>query len=589
MRGGSMLLLGCALSAPIDQWSSDGLVPPQSAVALGQHLASLDASTLPGDLGAVYAATEPMIGLVVNWSMANATLTVLPRKACAPLAASIRRHTFWFSGRQDETDHHLDEGPDASNQQDAERAFLNAIDTSLCANPQQTEDEYTTILHEMFKEVRTHVNRHVHSAFWVKSACGEIDVCYDSRYPPTLECLLVVLDHEKYNLAEGFTFVNISYTLLARGADFCTDLERDTITKQWRVRMEDAMAYHASNHAFDDMLEAHFEQLCTGPDDYEGQYEEIFEAVAEQIDADVLADQDCSFSDEAFARMPFLSSNPPSADDLITVFEQNTWLTINAAAGAVKGVLGNESEMGGCLDPATRAVGVDTHLSATILADLNAQGIQPMDGGGDGTNGTRYASPQASHLSLATVYHKLMLMCVSDATYLNYTGVCQIGNGSLFQTNVDHVITESNPVFDIVTAADIKLCAGAACRDAARAVLDYQELLGSLTVMRWDVIRVAGGAAEEPEYNQSTYTLQRGCPALQAIVDNIKFISSALPAVVEGLRKASPQLEASCVSPGRSKMSVGRATVLLGVGKAKANAELWEENSIFPDECSGKK
>jgi hypothetical protein len=80
--------------------------------------------------------------------------------------------------------------------------------------------------------------------------------------------------------------------------------------------------------------------------------------------------------------MPFLSSNPPSADDLITVFEQNTWLTINAAAGAVKGVLGNESEMGGCLDPATRAVGVDTHLSATILADLNAQGIQPMDGGG---------------------------------------------------------------------------------------------------------------------------------------------------------------------------------------------------------------
>jgi len=32
-----MLLLGCALSAPIDQWSSGGLVPPQIAVTFGQE------------------------------------------------------------------------------------------------------------------------------------------------------------------------------------------------------------------------------------------------------------------------------------------------------------------------------------------------------------------------------------------------------------------------------------------------------------------------------------------------------------------------------------------------------------------------
>jgi len=341
------------------------------------------------------------------------------------------------------------------------------------------------------------------------------------------------------------------------------------------------MAYHASSYAFDKMLDAHLEQLCTGPDDYEGQYNEIFEAIAEQIDADVLAEeQDCSFADPDFARMPFLSSNPPTAADLVSIFEQNTWLTINAAAGAVKGVLQNGSQSGGCMDPATLMV--DTSLSATILADLEALPIRLI--GNSLIAGDVYADPQAVHLSLGTVYHKLMMLCAAsdeDPIAVNYTGVCQRGNGSLFQLVAEDVATDSNPVFDIVTAADINLCAGVACRDAARAVLAYQELLGSLTVLRWDVIRMASGStATTPLYEQRSWVYQRGCPALRAIVDNIDSISSALPVVVEGLRKFSPQLEASCVSPRRDKLSRGRATVALGYDRAKNNSDLWAKTGV---------
>ena len=45
-------------------------------------------------------------------------------------------------------------------------------------------------------------------------------------------CALQVLKHEKFNLAEGYYFLNISYSLLARGAAFCRepDLEARVAT-----------------------------------------------------------------------------------------------------------------------------------------------------------------------------------------------------------------------------------------------------------------------------------------------------------------------------------------------------------------------
>ena len=87
----------------------------------------------------------------------------LPITACAALAATIDRHTFWFKGSNEE-DHsrgpvsagakvntHLQRANSllsqpvipALNQQDAERRFVEEIGSSLCTNPAQSDDEYT--------------------------------------------------------------------------------------------------------------------------------------------------------------------------------------------------------------------------------------------------------------------------------------------------------------------------------------------------------------------------------------------------------------------------------------------------------------
>lgn len=134
-------------------------------------------------------------------------------------------------------------------QQAAERYFLESVPTNLCATPGQTDDEYTSILHAKLETVRHAQNLHVHSAFFVKAACTKINLCYNGsslfkEYISTYEggsadcvdfttvregtaysltCLGAVAEHEKYNLAEGNYFLNMSYYMLERGAAFCTD------------------------------------------------------------------------------------------------------------------------------------------------------------------------------------------------------------------------------------------------------------------------------------------------------------------------------------------------------------------------------
>lgn len=282
-----LALLGGASAysaGPLDSASPSGVLAEDVAM-----LAVPSRAEVSEDLGAPYAATEPLLGVSVPFVPASSKKAQLPRAACAPLAAAIARHTFWFKGAEERpaniTDPQTTVLPGSSNQQDGQRNFLRKISTSLCARGHdQTDDEYTTILHGMLDEVRTHINRHVHSAFWVKATCAEIDLCYYNRedvpglpldalinstltylLPEVNLCLDTVLLHEKYNLAEGFTFVDIQYTLLSRGAAFCTDPERDAILSRWNTTLEDAMAYHAGNHAFDDMLAAHFAQVVCDP------------------------------------------------------------------------------------------------------------------------------------------------------------------------------------------------------------------------------------------------------------------------------------------------------------------------------------
>lgn len=147
------------------------------------------------DLGAAYDPTLPLVGPTLPYVWSQSSRAQLPVSACAPLAAAVDRHTIWFKG-YDDVDHSRGPLPSSmrmtrttstmlaaardgyfarenanathTNQQTAELAFVQQLETRLCATSGQSEDEFTEILHSMLEEVRVHINRHVHSAFWVK-------------------------------------------------------------------------------------------------------------------------------------------------------------------------------------------------------------------------------------------------------------------------------------------------------------------------------------------------------------------------------------------------------------------------------------
>ena len=200
---------------------------------------------LAEDLGLEFDATAPLRGLTVGWPGLEDIINVLPENQCAPLRAAVDLHTYYFK-----------EAPDS--QQLMEREFLANVSApmGLCANANQTEEEYTEKLHGMLDVVRTAINRHVHSAFWVKSVCTKVNICYNSSklfktyeetftggeqcaYPDFLDvrdgsaysitCLGSVLTHEKYNLVEGFYFANMCYFMLEQGSAFCRDPQLPTI------------------------------------------------------------------------------------------------------------------------------------------------------------------------------------------------------------------------------------------------------------------------------------------------------------------------------------------------------------------------
>jgi len=146
----------------------------------------------------------------------------------------------------------------------------------------------------------------------------------------------------------------------------------------------------------------------------------------------------------------------------------------------------------------------------------------------------------------------------------NHSDVCTDVFGKVDQgCGVQAASVDNNPIFDLVTSADISKCSGAPCRAAASALIAYQKVLGPITQMRYDTLEVTQGTSGTVpligEVGRGTWTFQRTCTALTSIVKQASYIQSEVPAVVQGLRDVSPQLEMSCVAPVRAKHLIGRA------------------------------
>jgi len=329
------------------------------------------------------------------------------------------------------------------------------------------------------------------------------------------------------------------------------------------------LEYHASSHSFDEMVDSHREQLCTAPDAYEGQYDEAYKAVAAQIDAIVVAEPNCTIPEDRFRQLPFLSANPPAPIDLVAIFEANTRHTMNAAVAAVRWVLESNSSID-CVN------GSD----AKLLTLLDAVGLPEVDGAGE-------VPPYgiAFHL-FPTIYHKLMMMCYPTGTSVEFGGVCEGLDGNLlFQDGSGRVDLDGNIVFDLVTAGGS--CTGQVCKKAARALINYHALLMAVTRLRTDMVRTTYGYPRtQPALDASTWTVDRSCKALSAIVDNAIVIRRGLPNVTAALRAASPQLATSCIA-GDRYITTGTAFAsrLLGGAAASANEVLWKSSSAQLDMC----
>ena len=153
--------------------------------------------------------------------------------------------------------------------------------------------------------------------------------------------------------------------------------------------------------------------------------------------------------------MEFVHSNPPSADDLITILEQNTWMTIAAAESAVETLLQDASQ--GCVDPLTGkkdAVKTASLLGEVLTKVKGGVGSSYLQGVRSYYSPKKQARPAAiqDYLTLPTVYHKLVMMCIAHPQLdddVSFQSMC-VTNNTLNWSPMHASPVDRNPVFDLV-------------------------------------------------------------------------------------------------------------------------------------------
>jgi len=609
--------------------------------------------TVTEELGATYAPTYPLVGYRVPFKFRESNTKPVRKAACAYFAAATDRHAHWFSNKEGTGPVHPNvlsawsqnpTGPGPSDQQSGELEFANSIE-ALCENPNQTDDEFTEGVLRLLEPVRTHIARHTSAAFWIKSACAIFDsTCFDDdaycdggppgdlgcsfvmpfdeHSTPTSSCYvrngvntqiqtcqMSILQHERYNIAEGMAFHNMSLGLLSAGPQFCSDPNRFAQIGAWNNTMEATKAYHRTASQFDELLKLHTEYWCTVDDDEEPDlvdYDTVYEAAYEQIDAAILAKPNCSYGAKTFANMPYLESNPPSGNDLVTMWSQNAYLTLAQIAAYMKQTLRSEGQ---CID---EEGAVDSGRATQIIEQVEASGLprsafDVMGFRGDTqdvlSDGSSSFGPMYNN-----VYHKLMTSCTPVAddpddslfTFLksflgaaigaNLTALGQERQVAQCKTEDGRLIQPYTAaeffVFDIGPSADITKCRGEACRAAARATLEYQKLLGVMTRMRVDYIFMVSGSwdpdgdSSQPITKQNEIIYQRSCKAFQNVANALDEIQERLPQVTRQLRDVAPQLDGLCVVPVRDFVPP-EAVSALGEERARTNGETMRTGVLF--------
>jgi len=361
------------------------------------------------------------------------------------------------------------------------------------------------------------------------------------------------MEHERYNLVEGFYFINMTMQMLMAGSTFCRDAAPATTRARISAELEEAMAYHRSSKAFEDLLHGLEEQICTDPDP--DTYDRIFKDTQAGLDRNVLdPNKKCDYlvggeggAPDSVAVPSYLTSNPPNPADAILILEGNMRMTMVAAYASVQ----LNAEM--CVQSDTEEAPPDGFVDELIERMLASVDIPNLKGTGSAALND-FTSLRL--LALPTVYHKLILACLPLGKLGNAKPCLTLANANDAKGDDPYVFDlaggsdgDPSPVFDLTTSLS---CEGAACASAASAVFDYQKMLGAVTKMRWDTVATANGKAPvDPYLEQTVWIKQSNCQAFANMVDSAIFLAEELPKVVAALTANIANLEVSCVAPPR--------------------------------------
>ena len=481
--------------------------------------------------------------------------------ACSALEAAVQVHVKYFW-----------------KQQEAERAFLDRVETELCRGAPAAQ--FYATLHRLRAPVVDAINRHVRGAFYVKAACTSAALEITPRTHRMYICNPPLLEHEPFNLAEGSYVVNLTNHLLRAGPAFCATRVAPAVAR-WRRELEVVMARHRENTAFDELW-ASFQGHCTtfaraaSPrvTTHGGAFVNIdcdesagpaslpqragvtcAEAravapstaqVAQGIDAALQSPARCS-----------CASGPPCVHEVIAMFGNDTLALLEAARQTV--VAGYTASC-----PGAGASGGARAARIAALAEATRERRALPSPSVFSPSATKFYTS----MTLATVYHKLVPYCGTDAIEKRVPGFrCDGLHGS-------SGARANAPVMDLVPAADPARCGAATrvpCADAAAAVDALHALLGKITPVRTRLLarmfteghRDAQKAAPGKMFGTVAKRLAKGPPCdpeLERLVDDVLALPPRLRDALRRLHAAAPALDVSCVADAR------RATVALAPG-----------------------
>jgi len=346
----------------------------------------------------------------------NSTHTVTDIQPCswticdmqALVNTSMRVHHHFFMG-----------------QQLAERTFLEQAEGQLCAST-PSASEYERRLFELLAPVERSVARHIHAAFFVKSACSRlaehseermkrhilqdsgttVDENAGSRLPverlgrtswgdgPEARCLAKesaicptpILRHEPYNVAESLGFWAIWYEMLQAGPALCASAQRAARFGVWRSRMTAALDAHRRDASFDS-IPARYEGGCKNDEQTVQAASEVEVSVAVSI-ANVNEHHDRACERERDARL--------DGAGLVDAFANDTYLVLAMAQAALRHL---PSCANTSIDLSARAEhGVEEHVQR---AEAHLRHYREHD-----------PFWAVWFLTLSSVYHKLVPMCM---------------------------------------------------------------------------------------------------------------------------------------------------------------------------------